>query len=33
VVETLVAGLVGALLYSLFSWLLAAIFIEDKKEK
>ena len=32
VVETLVAGLVGALLYSLFSWLLAAIFIEDKKE-
>ena len=33
VVETLVAGMMGALLYSLFSWLLAAIFIEDKKEK
>lgn len=33
VVETLVAGMMGALLYSLLSWLLAAIFIEDKKEK
>jgi putative membrane protein len=32
-VNTLTAGIIGALIYSLFSWLLAAIFIDGKKEK
>ena len=31
-VKTLTAGIIGAIVYSLFSWLLAAIFIDDKKE-
>lgn len=29
-VRTLMAGIVGAIVYSVFSWLLNAIFIEDK---
>ena len=32
-VETLTAGMIGALVYSVLSWLLAAIVIEDKKDK
>ncbi|NOS95418.1 MAG: phage holin family protein [Methylotenera sp.] len=29
-VRTLMAGIIGAIVYSVFSWLLTAIFIEDK---
>ncbi|MDP3677463.1 MAG: phage holin family protein [Methylotenera sp.] len=29
-VKTLMAGIIGAIVYSVFSWLLTAIFIEDK---
>jgi len=29
-VDTLMAGVLGALLYSVFSWLLAALLIDDK---
>ncbi|MDO9232620.1 MAG: phage holin family protein [Methylotenera sp.] len=29
-VRTLMAGVIGAIVYSVFSWLLTAIFIEDK---
>lgn len=29
-VRTLMAGMIGAIVYSVFSWLLTAIFIEDK---
>lgn len=29
-VSTLMAGIIGAIVYSVFSWLLTAIFIEDK---
>lgn len=32
-VNTLLAGIVGALVYSVISWLLAAIVIDDKKDK
>jgi putative membrane protein len=32
-VKTLMAGMIGALVYSVFSWLLAAIFIDGKKRK
>ena len=32
-VETLTAGMIGALAYSVLSWLLTAIVIEDKKDK
>ena len=32
-VETLTAGMIGALVYSVLSWLLTAIVIEDKKDK
>ena len=32
-VQTLTAGMVGALVYSVLSWLLTAIVIEDKKDK
>ena len=32
-VQTLTAGMIGALVYSVLSWLLAAIVIEDKKDK
>jgi putative membrane protein len=31
-VRTLMAGMIGALVYSVLSWLLAAIVIDDKKE-
>lgn len=31
-VTTLMAGMIGALIYSVLSWLLAAIVIDDKKE-
>lgn len=31
-VRTLMAGMIGALAYSVLSWLLAAIVIDDKKE-
>jgi putative membrane protein len=29
-VRTLMAGIIGAIVYSVFSWLLTAILIEDK---
>jgi len=29
-VRTLMAGIIGAIVYSVFSWLLTAIFIDDK---
>jgi putative membrane protein len=32
-VQTLTAGMIGALVYSVLSWLLTAIVIEDKKDK
>jgi putative membrane protein len=32
-VKTITAGIIGALVYSVLSWLLAAIIIDDKKEK
>lgn len=32
-VKTLFAGIIGAVVYSVLSWLLAAIVIDDKKEK
>ena len=32
-VATLKAGIIGAIVYSLISWLLTAIVIDDKKEK
>ncbi len=31
-VKTMMAGMLGALAYSVISWLLAAIFIDDKKD-
>ncbi len=32
-VKTLYSGMLGAVVYSVLSWLLAAIFIDDKKSK
>jgi putative membrane protein len=32
-VQTIRAGLIGALLYSVLAWLLGAIVIDDKKDK
>ncbi|MSP86364.1 MAG: phage holin family protein [Methylotenera sp.] len=32
-VQTLSSGMIGALVYSVFSWLLAVIVIDDKKDK
>ncbi len=32
-VKTLLAGIIGAAVYSVLSWLLAAIIIDDKKDK
>ena len=32
-VKTITAGIIGALVYSVLSWLLAAIIIDDKKDK
>ena len=32
-VKTLTAGMIGAFVYSLFSWLLATIFIDNQKRK